>query len=82
VAHKKSGKATKRQGRSPRGKRLGVKVYGGQGVSPGTIIVRQKGTEFHPGRGVKVGRDFTIFAMKKGTVKFRKRWGKTLIDVK
>lgn len=82
MAHKKSGKATKRQGRSPRGKRLGVKAYGGQSVYPGVIIVRQKGTQFHPGVGVKVGRDFTIFAIKKGMVEFRKRHGKTLVDVK
>lgn len=82
MAHKKAGKATKRQGRPPKGKRLGVKLFGGQKVIPGMIIVRQRGTKFHPGEGVKMGRDFTIFAVKKGIVSFKKKLGNTLVFVK
>ena len=68
--------------KTPRpGKRLGIKVYGGQSADVGNIIVRQRGSTFHPGEGVKMGRDFTLFAMKKGTVRFTKRLGKKVIRV-
>jgi len=69
MAHKKSGGSAK-NGRDSHGKRLGVKRYDGQLVLPGTIIVRQRGTRIHPGRNVGMGRDFTIFALAAGTVKF------------
>lgn len=81
MAHKKAGKATRRQGRPPAGKRLGIKVFGGQEIGPGTVIVRQRGTKFHPGEGVKMGRDFTIFAVKRGAVSFKKKWGDTFVAV-
>ena len=62
-------------------KRLGVKIYGGQKVEKGNIIVRQKGTKFHPGRGVSMGRDFTLFAILDGIVKYKKRQGKQLVEI-
>ena len=69
MAHKKSGGSTK-GGRDSQPKRLGVKRFDGQLVLPGTIIVRQRGTRFLPGRNVGLGRDYTIFSLVKGTVKF------------
>lgn len=81
MAHKKAGKSAKRQGRPPRGKRLGVKIFGGEKTAPGEIVVRQRGTKFHPGRGVKMGRDFTIFAVEEGVVSFKKRLGNTFVFV-
>ena len=69
MAHKKAG-GSSRNGRDSQSKRLGVKVYGGQAVIPGNIIVRQRGTQFHPGSPVGIGRDHTIFATAAGTVKF------------
>jgi large subunit ribosomal protein L27 len=69
VAHKKGGGST-RCGRDSKSKRLGVKRYDGQHVSAGTIIVRQRGTRIHPGSNVGVGRDFTIYALIDGVVKF------------
>lgn len=69
MAHKKAG-GSSRNGRDSQSKRLGVKVYGGQAVIPGNIIVRQRGTRFHPGSNVGIGRDHTIFATAAGTVKF------------
>ncbi|MEX0683984.1 MAG: 50S ribosomal protein L27 [Dehalococcoidia bacterium] len=69
MAHKKSGGSAK-NGRDSHGKRLGVKRYDGEVVRPGTIIVRQRGTRIHPGLNVGMGRDFTIFAMSDGKVKF------------
>ncbi len=62
-------------------KRLGVKVYGGQGVIPGNIIVRQKGTKFFAGKGASIGKDFTIFAVSKGIVSFKRKLGKKFITV-
>ena len=62
-------------------KRLGVKVYGGSKVIVGNIIVRQKGTKFHPGPGVSMGKDYTIFAMQEGVVNFKKKSGKKLVEV-
>jgi large subunit ribosomal protein L27 len=69
MAHKKGGGSSK-NGRDSNSKRLGVKRYDGQLVRPGTIILRQRGTRFHPGKNVGVGRDFTIFALIEGHVKF------------
>ena len=67
MAHKKGGGSTK-NGRDSNPKMLGVKRYGGEYVIPGNIIVRQKGTKFHPGRGVGLGRDYTIYATSEGYV--------------
>ena len=69
MAHKKGG-ASSRNGRDSQSKRLGVKRYAGQSVNAGTILVRQRGTRIHPGNNVGVGRDFTLFALIKGIVKF------------
>ena len=69
MAHKKGGGST-RNGRDSKSKRLGVKRYDGEVVRPGTIILRQRGTRFHPGKNVGLGRDFTIFALIDGQVKF------------
>lgn len=69
MAHKKSGGSAK-NGRDSQGQRLGVKRFDGEVVRPGTIIVRQRGTRIHPGTNVGMGRDFTIFALKDGRVKF------------
>ena len=71
MASKKAAGSTK-NGRDSQSKRLGVKRFGGQTVLPGTIIVRQRGTKFYPGRNVKLGRDFTIFALVEGLVKFER----------
>lgn len=69
MAHKKAGGST-RNGRDSESKRLGVKRYGSQLVTAGSIIVRQRGTRFHPGSNVGCGRDHTLFALKDGLVKF------------
>jgi large subunit ribosomal protein L27 len=69
MAHKKGG-GSSRNGRDSKSKRLGVKLFGGQDVRAGGIIVRQRGTKFHPGVNVGLGRDFTIFALADGKVKF------------
>ncbi len=69
MAHKKGGGRTK-NGRDSQSKRLGVKRYAGQSVNAGTILVRQRGTRIHPGNNVGVGRDYTIFALISGIVKF------------
>jgi large subunit ribosomal protein L27 len=71
MAHKK-GQGTSSNGRESHSKRLGVKTFGGESVLAGNIIVRQRGTRIHPGRNVGVGRDWTLFALKDGTVKFDK----------
>jgi len=71
MAHKK-GQGTSTNGRDSHSKRLGIKLYGGQAVIAGNIIVRQRGTKLHPGKNVGVGRDWTLFALKAGTVKFDK----------
>jgi large subunit ribosomal protein L27 len=70
VAHKK-GQGSTRNGRDSNPQHRGIKVYGGQAVRAGNIIVRQCGTKFHPGRGVGMGSDYTIFALVDGTVEFR-----------
>ena len=69
MAHKKGG-GTSRLGRDSQAKRLGVKRYAGQKVNAGTILVRQRGTRIHPGNNVGVGKDFTLFALIDGVVKF------------
>ncbi|MBU3656329.1 MAG: 50S ribosomal protein L27 [Alphaproteobacteria bacterium] len=69
MAHKKAG-GSSRNGRDSAGRRLGVKKYGGERVIAGNIIIRQRGTKFHPGSNVGLGRDHTIFAMTDGTVQF------------
>ena len=74
MAHKKSGGST-RNGRDSIGRRLGVKKYGGELVIAGNILVRQRGTKIHPGAGVGLGRDHTLFALTDGTVKFSRRSG-------
>ena len=71
MAHKK-GQGSVRNGRDSRSKRLGVKKFGGQSVIAGNIIVRQRGTKFQPGKGVGMGRDYTLFAKCDGVVKYEK----------
>ena len=71
MAHKK-GQSSSRNGRDSNPKFLGVKVYGGQIIKAGGIIMRQRGTKFHPGKNVGCGRDFTLFALTAGTVEFNK----------
>ncbi|MCP4674652.1 MAG: 50S ribosomal protein L27 [Deltaproteobacteria bacterium] len=80
MAHKK-GQGSSRNGRDTIGKRLGVKKFAGQAVIPGNIIVRQRGTKFHPGKGVGLGRDYTIFAIEGGVVQFVERQGRRYINV-
>ncbi len=81
MAHKKAG-GSSRNGRDSAGRRLGVKLYGGQAVIPGNIIVRQRGTKFWPGEGVGMGKDHTIFATTDGAVKFHTGLkGRTFISV-
>jgi len=71
MAHKK-GQGTSMNGRDSRSQRLGVKTFGGESVTAGTIIIRQRGTKLHPGKNVGVGRDWTLFALRDGHVKFDK----------
>lgn len=76
MAHKKAG-GSSRNGRDSQAKRLGVKVYGGQAINAGGIIVRQRGTQFHPGDNVGIGRDHTLFALVDGKVAFTVRGEKS-----
>ena len=71
MAHKKAG-GSSRNGRDSAGRRLGVKRYGNEGVLAGTIIVRQRGTKFYPGKKVGLGKDHTLFALEDGVVEFKK----------
>lgn len=81
MAHKKAG-GSSRNGRDSAGRRLGVKLYGGQTVVPGNIIVRQRGTKWYPGEGVGMGRDHTLFALRGGNVRFHTGLkGRTFISV-
>jgi large subunit ribosomal protein L27 len=81
MAHKKAG-GSSRNGRDSPGRRLGVKKFGGEIVIPGNIIVRQRGTKFHPGDKVGMGRDHTLFALEGGAVEFKKGLGgRTFISV-
>ena len=80
MAHKK-GQGSTSNGRDSIGKRLGVKKYAGEKVVPGNILVRQRGTTFHAGDGVKTGSDYTLFAVEEGTVKFHTRKNRKFISV-
>ena len=80
MAKKKQGGKTKQQKRVS-GKRLGAKVADGQGVTPGMILIRQRGTKYGAGDGVKVGRDHTLYSVKEGVVSFGKKHGKTVISI-
>jgi large subunit ribosomal protein L27 len=71
MAHKKAG-GSSRNGRDSPGQRLGVKLFGGQKITAGNVIVRQRGTQFHPGQNVGMGKDHTLFALTDGQVAFRK----------
>ena len=77
MAHKKAG-GSSRNGRDSAGRRLGVKKFGGEAVIAGNIIVRQRGTKFHPGENVGMGKDHTLFALCDGYVSFRQRAGKRM----
>ncbi len=78
MAHKK-GQGSSRNGRDSNAQRLGIKVYGGQAIPAGGIIVRQRGTRFHPGRNVGLGRDHTLFALVEGTVQFEKSGRRVMV---
>lgn len=81
MAHKKAG-GSSRNGRDSESKRLGVKKFGGQAVIAGNIIVRQRGTKWHPGTNVGIGKDHTLFALTDGAVEFRtKSNGRTYVSV-
>ncbi|MEE2699552.1 MAG: 50S ribosomal protein L27 [Pseudomonadota bacterium] len=81
MAHKKAG-GSSRNGRDTAGRRLGVKKFGGEAVIPGNIIIRQRGTKFHPGKNVGMGKDHTIFAAVGGIVKFKeKAKGRMFVEV-
>ena len=81
MAHKK-GEGSVKNGRDSNSKRLGVKIFGGQPAIAGNIIVRQRGTKYHPGKNVGVGKDFTLFAVNDGVVEFRKgRGDRTFVSV-
>ncbi len=78
---KTKGGGSTRNGRDSNAQRLGVKVFGGSAVNAGTIIVRQRGTKFHPGRNVGIGGDDTLFALCAGSVQFGERKGRRVVDV-
>ena len=81
MAHKKAG-GSSRNGRDTAGRRLGIKKYGGESVVSGNIIVRQRGTKYHPGDNVGMGRDHTLFSLTSGKVKFDRNYaGKTFVAV-
>jgi large subunit ribosomal protein L27 len=81
MAHKK-GEGSVKNGRDSQSKRLGVKIFGGQVVIAGNIIIRQRGTVYHPGKNVGVGRDYTLFALTDGVVEFKKgRKNRTFVSV-
>jgi len=81
MAHKK-GEGSVKNGRDSQSKRLGVKIFGGQAAIAGNIIVRQRGTVYHPGKNVGVGKDFTLFALTDGVVEFKKsRENRSLVSV-
>lgn len=80
MAHKK-GVGSSKNGRESESKRLGVKLFGGHSAKAGNIIVRQRGTQHHPGKNVGMGKDHTLFALIDGQVKFRKHHGRSVVDV-
>ena len=81
MAHKKAG-GSSRNGRDSHAKRLGTKVYGGEAIRAGGIIVRQRGTKLHPGVNVGIGKDHTLYALVDGVVTFKRRMERTTVDVK
>ena len=80
MAHKKAG-GSSRNGRDSAGRRLGIKKFGGEKVISGNILVRQRGTKYHPGKNVGIGVDHTIFSVVEGVVAFRQSGKRTFIDV-
>ncbi|MFM8860235.1 MAG: 50S ribosomal protein L27 [Methylocystis sp.] len=80
MAHKKAG-GSSRNGRDSEGRRLGVKKFGGENVVGGNIIVRQRGTKWHPGRNVGIGKDHTLFALIDGVVEFKASGGRSSVSV-
>ena len=81
MAHKK-GEGSVKNGRDSNSKRLGVKIFGGQPAITGNIILRQRGTEYHPGKNVGVGKDFTLFALSDGVVEYKKgRQNRTFVSI-
>ena len=80
MAHTKAGGSARQKG-NRRGKHLGVKIFGGQKVNVGNIVVRQKGSHFHAGPGTKTGNDFTLYALKAGLVQFIRRRGRQMVSV-
>lgn len=80
MAHKKAG-GSSRNGRDTAGRRLGFKKFGGESVIPGNIICRQRGTRWHPGENVGMGKDHTLFALSEGRVAFRHKLGRTFVSV-
>ena len=80
MSHVKAGGVAKGN-KDSQSKRLGVKIYGGQMAIPGNIVVRQRGTKIRPGKGVGIGKDYTIFATTKGLVKFSQQLGKKIVSV-
>tara|TARA_R110000868_G_scaffold262401_2_gene521129 strand:- start:110124 stop:110381 length:258 start_codon:yes stop_codon:yes gene_type:complete len=81
MAHKKAGGSTA-NGRDTEGRRLGVKKFGGEAVIPGNIIIRQRGTKWHPGKNVGIGKDHTIFSLVEGNVTFKKGFkNRTFVSV-
>jgi large subunit ribosomal protein L27 len=78
---KTKGGGSTRNGRDSNAQRLGVKVFDGTKINAGTILVRQRGTRFHPGENVGIGRDDTLFALASGSVKFGERKGRRVVDV-
>lgn len=80
MAKTKTGGKTRQQSPRP-GKRLGVKIFGGQKVKAGNILVRQRGTRLHPGEGVGLGRDHTLFALRTGVVEFGQKLGKKFVSI-
>jgi large subunit ribosomal protein L27 len=81
MAHKKAAGSKATQGSNVAGKRRGIKAYSGEKVTVGAIIIRQKGTLFHPGVGVGMGRDFTIFAKEAGIVRYDSKLGRRTVNV-
>ena len=80
MAHKKAG-GSSRNGRDSEGRRLGVKKFGGEKVVAGNILVRQRGTKFHPGDNVGIGKDHTLFALVEGSVQFREKASRQLVNI-
>ena len=80
MAHTKAGGSTRQKG-NRRGKHLGVKIFTGQTVQNGNILIRQKGSTFHPGAGVKMGRDFTLYAVTNGVLAFKTRQGRKFVTI-